>query len=138
MPASQARARGLGTSGGTATSSSRIRMMPAAGPASGRTSMRCASTGTASALMSSGSTKVRPALAAPARAAPPRQGVEAVVFRGVEGGQQEERRRQHVGAAVYRHLPLVQRLQKGGLRAWRGPVDLVPQYHVGEDGAGGG
>ncbi len=41
-----------------------------------------------------------------------------------------------MGAAVHRHLPLVELLQKGGLRAWRGPVQFVHQDDVGEDRAG--
>ena len=37
--------------------------------------------------------------------------------------------------AVNRHLPLLHRLEKRGLRLRRRAVDLVGQQNVGEDGA---
>jgi hypothetical protein len=44
----------------------------------------------------------------------------------------QERPLQGPGHAVGRHLPLLHRLQQGGLGLGRGPVDLVGQQQVGE------
>ena len=54
----------------------------------------------------------------------------------VLGGQHQERLRQAHGLPVHGHLPLLHGLEQGRLGPGRGPVDLVGQQHLGEDGSG--
>ena len=53
-------------------------------------------------------------------------------------GQHEERVGQPVPLAADGHLPLLHRLEQGGLRLGRRAVDLVGQHDVGEDRARAG
>ena len=64
-----------------------------------------------------------------------RQGVGPLHLDRVLGGHQEEGFLQRKGLAEGGDLPLLHRLQQGRLRARGGPVDLVGQEHVREDGA---
>ena len=64
------------------------------------------------------------------------KGKSAFVLDGVLGRQHQEGLLHLVGDAVDGHLPFLHRLQQCGLRLGRGPVDLVGQDDLGEDGTG--
>jgi len=64
------------------------------------------------------------------------QGICALHLDRVLRGEHHERGFQPVGRAVHRDVPLLHAFQQGGLGFRRGPVDLVPDDEVGEDGAG--
>ena len=64
------------------------------------------------------------------------QRVGALVLDRVLGGDHHERRVERVGRAVDRDLALLHRLEQRRLRLGRGPVDLVAEDDVGEDGPG--
>jgi hypothetical protein len=57
----------------------------------------------------------------------------ALVLDGVLGGQDHERMRHGARRAVHGHLPFLHRLQQGGLRLGRRPVDFVGQKDLGHD-----
>ncbi len=63
------------------------------------------------------------------------QGVGALLFDGVLGGQHHEKIREPVGRAGYRDLPLLHGFQQGGLNLCRRTIDFVGQDQVAEDGA---
>ena len=64
------------------------------------------------------------------------QGVGPFLLDGVLGRQHEERVGQRVGPAAGGDVPLLHRLQQGGLGLGRGAVDLVGEDDVGEDRPG--
>ena len=64
------------------------------------------------------------------------QRVGALELDRVLGGHDQERALQGPGHPVDRHLPLLHRLQQGGLGLGRRAVDLVAQQQVGEHRAG--
>ena len=63
-------------------------------------------------------------------------GIGALVLDGVLGGDDHERRVDGVGDVVDGGLALLHAFEQAGLGLGRGPVDLVGQHDVGEDGAG--
>ena len=60
----------------------------------------------------------------------------ALQLDGVLGGHYQERLWQSLGLALRRHLAFLHGLQHRRLGAGSGPVDLVGQHHLGENGAG--
>ena len=65
-----------------------------------------------------------------------RQGIGALVLDRVLRGDHHEGRPQLIRDRVHGHLPLLHRLQEGRLCLGAGPVDLIGQDDVGEDGPG--
>src|SRR5215211_6847427 len=65
-----------------------------------------------------------------------RQGVGAFVLDGVLGGDHAERLREVARQPVHRNRALLHRLQQRALGLGAGPVDLIGEDHVGEDGPG--
>ena len=63
-----------------------------------------------------------------------RQRIGAMVFEGIQRGNQEERLRQRIRRALHADLRLPHRFQKCGLGARRRPVQFISQDDVGEHG----
>ena len=61
------------------------------------------------------------------------KGVGAFLFNGVLRGEHEKRRRERVMLAGHRDRAFLHRLEEGGLRFGRRPVDLVGEDDVGEE-----
>ena len=60
----------------------------------------------------------------------------ALQLHRILGGDHHGRAGQEPGLAVHRHLALLHALQEGALGARHGPVDLVGEQKIGEDGPG--
>ena len=63
------------------------------------------------------------------------EGIGAVIFRGVLGGDDEEGEREISAFAVHCDLGFAHHFQKRRLCARAGAVDFIGEQHVGEDGA---